>query len=104
MKDLILFLFFILIFLSAYTITTYSLISTDSIVNWSNSTYFTTIQERGNLTNIEIVRNMIEWGTWKIFGSTSLITSDSVAMQFSGLIIFFYIIKIRIYLINFSKK
>ncbi len=89
MKDLMLFLFFILIFLSAYTITTYSLISTYSFVNWSNSTYFTTMQGGGNLTNIEIVRNIIEWGTWKIFGSTSLITSDSVTMKFSGLIIFF---------------
>jgi len=89
MKDLMLFLFFILIFLSAYTITTYSLISTYSYVEWSNSTYFTTVQNGGNLTNIEIVRNIIEWGTWKIFGNTNLVTSDSVAMKFSGLIIFF---------------
>ncbi len=87
MKDLMSFLFFILIFLFAYTITTYSLISTSSFVHWSNSTYFTTIQNGGNLTNFEILRSIIEWGTWKIFGSTSLTTSDSVQMTYSGLII-----------------
>ncbi|CAF2337273.1 unnamed protein product [Rotaria sp. Silwood2] len=84
MKDLILFLLFIFIFYLAYTITTYSLISTSSMVIWSNSTYFTTIQDGGNLTNLEILRNIIEWGTWKIFGSTSLTTTDLVAVQYSA--------------------
>ncbi|CAF3425733.1 unnamed protein product [Rotaria socialis] len=84
MKDLILFLLFIFIFYLAYTITTYSLISTSSFVIWSNSTYFTTVQNGGNLTNMEIFRNIIEWGTWKIFGSTSLTTSDSVNVQYSA--------------------
>ncbi|CAF1368257.1 unnamed protein product, partial [Adineta steineri] len=84
MKDLMSFLFFILIFLSAYAITTYSLITTSSFVIWTNSTYFTTVQNGGNLTNIEILRNIIEWGTWKIFGSTSLTTSDSVEMKYTA--------------------
>ncbi len=78
MKDLMSFLFFIVIFLFAYTITTYSLISTSAYVEWLDTTNYTTIQDGGNLTNIEILRNIIEWGTFKIFGSTSLITSDSV--------------------------
>jgi hypothetical protein len=85
MKDLILFLFFILIFLSAYTITTYSLISTSSFVIWTNSTHFTTVQNGGNLTSIDILRQILEWGTWKIFGSTSLTTSESVDIKYSGL-------------------
>jgi hypothetical protein len=85
MKDLMSFLFFILIFLFAYTITTYSLILTSSSVIWSNSTYFTTIQNRENLTNIELARHMIEWGTWRIFGSVSLRTSDSTEVEYSGL-------------------
>jgi hypothetical protein len=80
------FLFFILTFLFAYTITTYSLISTSSFVMWSNSTHFTSIQDRGNLTSIENLRNIIEWGTWRIFGSTSLTTSDSAALKYLGLI------------------
>ncbi|CAF3631948.1 unnamed protein product [Adineta steineri] len=84
MKDLMSFLFFILIFLSAYAITTYSLITTSSFVIWTNSTYFTTVQNGGNLTNIEILRNIIEWGTWKIFGSTSLTTSDSVEIKYTA--------------------
>ncbi|CAF0945807.1 unnamed protein product [Rotaria sordida] len=84
MKDLVLFLLFIFIFHLAYTITTFSLISTSSMVIWSNSTYFETIQHGGNLTNIEILRNIIEWGTWKIFGSTSLITSDAVTTKYSA--------------------
>ena len=84
MKDLLLFLFFILIFLCAYTITTYSLISTSSFVFWSNTTHFTTIQHGGNLTNLEIFRSIVEWGTWKIFGSTSLTTTDLLDVQYSG--------------------
>ena len=80
------FLFFIVIFLFAYTITTYSLITTSSYVEWSDSTHFTTKQDGGNLTKTEIFRNLIEWGTWKIFGSTSLTTSDSVAIKYTGLI------------------
>lgn len=86
MKDLMLFLFFILIFLSAYSITTYSLISTSSFVMWSNSTHFTTVQHAGNLTNIETFRNIIEWGIWRIFGSTSLKTGDSSTIEYKGLI------------------
>ncbi len=84
MKDLMSFLFFILIFLFAYAITTYSLITTSSLVNWPNSTYFTTKQNVENVTGIEILRNIIEWGTWKIFGSPSLTTSDSVQIKYSG--------------------
>ncbi|CAF3340472.1 unnamed protein product [Rotaria sp. Silwood1] len=84
MKDLVLFLLFIFIFHLAYTITTYSLISTSSMVIWANSTYFTTLQGGGNMTNLENLRNIIEWGTWKIFGSTSLETSASVAMKYSA--------------------
>ncbi|CAF0751879.1 unnamed protein product [Adineta ricciae] len=84
MKDLMSFLFFILIFLCAYAITTYSLISTSSFVIWSNATHFTTIQDGGNQTNFDILRNIIEWGTWKIFGSTSLSTSDLVEIKYSA--------------------
>ncbi len=84
MKDLMSFLFFIVIFLFAYTITTYSLISTSAYVEWLDTTNYTTIQHGGNLTNIEILRNIIEWGTFKIFGSTSLTTSESVTMKYSG--------------------
>ena len=84
MRDLVLFLFFILIFLCAYSITTYSLISTSSLVIWSNDTHFFTVQDGGNLTNLEIFRNIIEWGTWKIFGSTSLTTSDALEIKYTG--------------------
>lgn len=87
MRDLVLFLIFLFIFYLAYTITTYSLISTSSFVIWSNSTFFRTVQNGGNLTNTEIFRNIVEWGTWKIFGSTSLTTSDSVNVKYSGFII-----------------
>lgn len=84
MKDLMLFLFFILIFLTAYTVTTYSLISTSTYVIWSNSTYFTTIQHAGNITGIETFRTILEWGIWRIFGSTSLKTSDSATFEYTG--------------------
>ena len=84
MKDLISFLFFILIFLCAYTVTTFSLISTSSAVAWQNSTHFTSTEYNPNSTNFEILRSVIEWGTWKIFGSTSLTTSDQLQTKYAG--------------------
>ena len=86
MIDLTSFLFFLLIFLLAYAITTYSLITTTSFVSWKNSTYFETVQDGGNTTTLGILRNIIEWGTWKIFGSTNLETTNLDAMKYSGLI------------------
>jgi hypothetical protein len=84
MKDLISFLLFILIFLFAYSITTYSLISTSSFVKWWDANNYTTIQYGENITSTGVLRNIIEWGTFKIFGSTSLSTSDSVGMKYVG--------------------
>ena len=84
MKDLILFLFFIFIFYCAYTFTTYSLISTSSFVVWSNATHYTTVQNGGNTSNFDIFRNIIEWGVWKIFGSTSLTTTDVLDIKYTG--------------------
>ena len=46
------------------------------------------MQNGGNLTGIETLRNIIEWGTWRIFGSTSLTTSDSAQTKYSGRINF----------------
>lgn len=82
------FLFFILIFLLAYTITSYALLSTSSFVIWSDSTHFVTMQGGPNSTAIETLRNIIEWGTWRIFGGTSLSTSDA---KYTGKISFFFL-------------
>ena len=82
------FLFFILIFLFAYTITSYALISTPSFVEWSDSTHFVTMQGGSNSTAIETIRNIIEWGTWRIFGATSLTTSEASQIKYTGNISF----------------
>ena len=78
------FLLFILIFLFAYAITSYALISTSSFVEWFDSTHFITNQSGPNSTAIETLRNIIEWGTWRIFGGTSLATSDTVQIKYTG--------------------
>jgi hypothetical protein len=86
MIDLISFLSLLLIFLLAYSITTYSLITTTSFVRWKNSTYFETIQDGGNLTTLEMFRYIIEWGTWRIFGNTDLEITKLDKVIYSGLI------------------
>lgn len=93
------FLFFILIFLFAYTITSYALISTSSFVQWSDSTSFTTTQNGPNSTAIETLRNIIEWGTWRIFGSVSLSTSDTAQVKYTGKLSFEVIQRITIFIL-----
>jgi hypothetical protein len=41
------------------------------------------MQDDENITSIEVLQNIIEWGIFKIFESTILSTSDSVEMKYS---------------------
>ena len=73
MKDLFFFICFILIFLCAFSITSWSLITSASQVNWVYS-------DDGQLVNVtmtlvrnsswtwHILRDITQYGVWKIFG------------------------------------
>ncbi len=78
MKDLLFFVYFILIFLFGFSITSWSLITTSSQVKWIYN-------DRGKLSNITIVgkdTNILSWkllrditnyGVWKVFGQVEII-------------------------------
>ncbi|CAF1542767.1 unnamed protein product, partial [Didymodactylos carnosus] len=82
MKDLFFFICFILIFLFAYSVTAYSLITTNEQVHWiidknsSSSTWesrnFTLLNDGTDLWSWVIIRHVIDWGMWKIFGEVDL--------------------------------
>jgi hypothetical protein len=78
MKDLLFFVCFILVFLFAFSITSWSFITTSSQINWI-------YHENGQLLNMTIAnntRNSWDWkllrditnyGVWKVFGQVDLI-------------------------------
>ncbi|CAF1144352.1 unnamed protein product [Rotaria sordida] len=78
MKDLFFFVCFILIFLLAFSITSWSLITTDNQVSWYYSS-------NGSLSNVtvanggsdlwtwHILRHVANYGVWKIFGQVESI-------------------------------
>jgi hypothetical protein len=81
MKDLLFFIYFILIFLAAYSVTSYALITTKYQVSWENSKNesssreFKVLNNGTALWNWQILKEMINWGLWKIYGQVDLDTS-----------------------------
>ncbi|CAF0856494.1 unnamed protein product [Didymodactylos carnosus] len=57
-------------------ITAFSLITTDDQVTWIktiNGTYDFQLKNNGsNLLTWQIVRNVIDWGIWKVYGEVDL--------------------------------
>ena len=78
MKDLLFFIYFLLIFLVAYSVTSYALIITKYQVIWEDnkskslSREFKIINNGTDLWNWETLRDIINWGLWKIFGQVDL--------------------------------
>jgi hypothetical protein len=75
MKDLLFFIYFILIFLVAYSITSYALIISKHQVSWENessSREFKALNNGTGLWNWKILRDVLNWGLWKIFGQIDL--------------------------------
>jgi hypothetical protein len=81
MKDLLFFIYFILIFLAAYSVTSYALLITKYQVSWENSKNelssreFKALNNGTALWNWQILRDIINWGIWKIYGQVDLDTS-----------------------------
>ncbi len=72
MKDLLFFVCFIFIFLMGFSITSWSLITTNNQVNFTTagdgSTTVTVAGGGSGLWNWQIIRDVINYGVWKIFG------------------------------------
>jgi hypothetical protein len=78
MKDLFLFVCFILIFLCAYSITSWSLINSASQVNWIYSNdgqllNVTMIKHGNNSWSWQLLRNITHFGVWKVFAQVDSI-------------------------------
>ena len=84
MIDLQFFISFILIFLIGYSVTSYALITTKQQVLWDETTsqYPSTTYDLAHngqgLWNWTIVRNVIDWGMWKVYGQVSLLANSQV--------------------------
>ncbi|CAF1331869.1 unnamed protein product [Adineta ricciae] len=84
MKDLQFFVSFILIFLIGYAVTSYSLLTTKQQVIWdstdgkSPSQTYQLAQNGTGLWNWTLVRNVIDWGMWKVYGQVSLLSNVEV--------------------------
>lgn len=86
MKDLFFFICFILIFLCAFSITSWSLITSASQVNWIYS-------DDGQLVNVtvtvlrnsswtwHILRDITHYGVWKVFGQIDPIGRYKIRSQ-----------------------
>ncbi len=73
MKDLFFFVCFILIFLCAFSITSWSLLTSASKVNWDygndGQLVNVTMNTNGNSSwSWQLLRNITHYGVWKIFG------------------------------------
>jgi hypothetical protein len=84
MKDLMFFICFVSIFLISYSITSYSLLTTNRQVIWNNTIYnrssnsYEIYQNGVGLWNRSTVRNVIEWGIWKIYGQVDILDFSQV--------------------------
>jgi hypothetical protein len=74
MKDFMFFIYFILIFLVAYAVTSYALLITKYQVYWENTKNgqlpreFKALNNGTGLWNWAILKNIIDWSIWKIYG------------------------------------
>ena len=82
MKDLFFFICFLLIFLLAFSVASWSLISTDNQVYWyySNDGSLSNVTVLGagsGLWKWEVLRHVANYGVWKIFGQVESIGKDN---------------------------
>ncbi|UJR10974.1 hypothetical protein I4U23_015159 [Adineta vaga] len=82
MKDLLFFIYFIMVFLVAYSVTSFALITTKHQVYWKrksdhqqSSDDFDLLNNGSNLWNWRIIRNILDWSVWKVYGEITLETS-----------------------------
>ena len=88
MKDLLFFVCFILIFLLGFSVTSWSLITTTNQVNWTyaddGSLYNVTIAQGGSgLWSWQILRDVLNYGVWKVFGQVDAIGKNNLNQLFN---------------------
>ncbi|UJR11064.1 hypothetical protein I4U23_015247 [Adineta vaga] len=78
MKDaLLIFLCFILILLFGFSIASWSLLTTTQQVIWTNVTNststnkFTIVEGNGESSSWQLLRDVLNWGIWKVFGQVA---------------------------------
>ncbi|CAF1267373.1 unnamed protein product [Rotaria sordida] len=77
MKDtFLIFVCFILVFLLAFSITSWSLLSTNKQINWlyatnGSSNNFTLVSENRVQWSWQLLRDVFNWGIWKVFGQVA---------------------------------
>ena len=82
MKDLVFFIYFIIIFLAGYSVTSYALMLTRFEVFWkdspnqTSSREFQVLHNGTNLWSSQILLDVINWGMWKIYGQADLTTVE----------------------------
>ncbi|CAF0956491.1 unnamed protein product [Didymodactylos carnosus] len=72
MKDLVFFVYFILIFLFAYMVTSFSLITTRHQVKWKGKHDFEITQNGTNFFDWKMLRDIVDWGAWKVYGQIDM--------------------------------
>ncbi|CAF4050025.1 unnamed protein product [Rotaria sordida] len=68
MKDLLFFVCFILIFFLGYSISSWSLITTDNQVSWNYNSNGSVTGDRSSLWSWQLLHDVTNFGVWKIFG------------------------------------
>jgi len=81
MKDLLFFVYFIVIFLFGFSITSWSLITTSSQIEWiynANGTLVNIIIAENNTNEIswKLLRDVTNYGVWKVFGQVDIIRKE----------------------------
>jgi hypothetical protein len=84
---------FILILLFGFSITSWSLLTTNNQIVWThvnNGSFFnvTVAGDGSGLWNWQLLRDVFNWGIWKVFGQVAEPYNDSV----SGMVKFLFII------------
>jgi hypothetical protein len=82
MKDLLFFVYFIVIFLFGFSITSWSLITTSSQIEWiynANGTLVNIIIAENNTNEIswKLLRDVTNYGVWKVFGQVDIIRKET---------------------------
>ena len=87
MKDLLFFVCFILIFLFGFSVTSWSLINTPASLNWAYADNgqllnVTVVGGESSLPSWDLLRNVTNYGIWKVFGQVDAISKLLIIFLF----------------------
>ncbi|UJR07341.1 hypothetical protein I4U23_011628 [Adineta vaga] len=99
-KDaMMIFVCFILIILFGFSVSSWALLTTNSQILWPNASDNTSLQipriivDSSELWNWQLLRDLFNWGIWKVFGQVAEPYNDSVSENdISGTFVFFFAI------------